>query len=254
MTETKRSASLNGSSLLALPLAMSLLLGVAPAATAKPVKKSKITSVVIVNGQGTVTVSACGTSKKGICSAKATAVGGIARFGSDQGDVTVAVPTGVKLSVQTTQGDVTLASIDNPLTVKAEQGTVVGTRLRSLSAAVTTVQGDVNLGFVSDPTSVTIVVGSGTVKVASEGPGSEGAFSVQADQGDILVSPKGQAKSIEAITKQGTVEIIAPGGPYLVQASSTLGTVNSAITSDPAATRTITATVTGQGDVTVRPS
>jgi DUF4097 and DUF4098 domain-containing protein YvlB len=228
------------------------LLSTAPSSAVA--KKTKITQVVVVTGQGTVTVSPCGKSTKGICKKGAAAIGGIARFGSSQGDVSIAVPAGIPIKITTSQGDVNLGNLDNPLTIVTDQGGVEGPELRSTTVTATTTQGDVKLNFATDPAKLTVTTNEGTIDLRSRAAGAEGEIRARSDQGDVTIVPIGPQKLIDVFVKQGTVDVVAPGGGYTVVATTKQGTVNASVVSEAGASRTVTAIVDMQGDVTVRPS
>ncbi len=230
-------------------------LALAPTAPSSALaKKTKITQVVVNNGQGTVTVNPCGKSTKGICKKGAAAVGGIARFGSSQGDVSIAVPAGIPVNITTSQGDVKLGSLDNPLVVVTDQGGVTGPTMRSSDVTVTTTQGDVRLTFATDPARLTVTTNEGTVDLRATAAGAEGEIRARTTQGDVTIVPIAPQKLIDVFTKQGTVDVLAPGGGYTVVATTKQGTVNASVVSEAGAKRTVNAIVDLQGDVTVRPS
>jgi Putative adhesin len=229
----------------------SLGLGVGPSADAKPAKKA-LQSIRIVNGQGSVTISPCpAKSKKGICAKGVKVAGGVASFGSVQGDVSVAVPSGVSISVTTVQGDVTIGSIDNPITVITEQGSITATALRSPTVLANTTQGDVELAFAKDPSTVNSMTESGDITITSAAVGAESSFRLKTVQGDINVTPKAQVATFEGRTTQGSISATLPGGPYKVTASTVQGKVNNTLATAADSPRNVIAVIEAQGDVTL---
>jgi DUF4097 and DUF4098 domain-containing protein YvlB len=215
-------------------------------------KKTAIRSVQVSTQQGSVRIVACGRSTKGICAKKATGVGGVARVSSRQGDLTVAVPTGLPVTISTGQGDVEIESIDNPLKVTTDQGSITATALRSKTITALTNQGEIELGFVADPQSIDLTTTQGGVRVSSASPGLETAIIVRASSGDVVFEPKSPSMSVDLRTGQGTIAVTLVGGPYRIDASTAQGTVTNLIPPSPAATRIATLVVGAQGDVIVK--
>jgi DUF4097 and DUF4098 domain-containing protein YvlB len=237
--------------LLTLAATIALGLGVAPQADAKPAKQL-VKSVRIVTDQGSVTISPCPVaSKKGICAKAAKVAGGVASFGSKQGDVSVAVPSGVSISVTTVQGDVIIGNIDNPITVITEQGSITAKVIRSSTVLANTTQGDVELAFATDPITLNSTTSAGNITVTAAAAGADGTYRLQTTQGDISVKSQSQVATFEARTAQGSISATLPGGPYKVTASTGQGTVTNNLNVSTDSLRNVTAVVGSQGDVTL---
>jgi Putative adhesin len=243
--------SLRTRTIAVLAAMIALGLGVAPQAVAKPAKQT-VKSVRIVTDQGSVTISPCpSSSKKGICARGAKAAGGVASYGSEQGDVSVAVPPGVSISVTTVQGDVIIGNIVNPITVITEQGSITAKAIRSTTVLANTTQGDVELVFAKDPISVNSMTSSGNITITSASAGADGTYRLQTTQGDITVKSLSPVATFEARTTQGSITATLPGGPYKVTASTSQGKVANNLNVAADAVRNVTAVVGSQGDVTL---
>lgn len=237
---------------LAVVVSTASLFGHGAAGAATSSKKTRILSVQVSTQQGSVRIIACGRSTKGICSKKATAAGGVARVSARQGDLTVAVPAGIPVTISTVQGDVEIQSIDNPLKVTTDQGSITATALRSKTITALTNQGEIELGFMADPQSADLTTTQGGVRVSSELPGLETAIKVRAGSGDVVFRPKSPSTSVDLLTDLGTIEANLVGGPYRIEASTAQGTVTNPLPPSPSATRTATLVVVTQGDVIVK--
>jgi DUF4097 and DUF4098 domain-containing protein YvlB len=222
-------------------------------ANAKP-KLIPITTVVVTSNQGNIRIQPCPErGGKGICAKAAKVAGGVARFSTEQDDISVRVPVGVPVSISVEQGDITLAGTDNPIAIQAAQSDVTGDSLRSATLSATLKQGTITLGFLTDPKQLDISVYQGDVRVKSTAKGAETNFKVRTmEQGNITLQPFGQPSGIEASTAQGDISIVVGGGPYNIVAASGQGRIDNTLINDPSATRKIIATVTGQGDITVQ--
>ncbi len=228
-----------------------------PASAAKAPKAAKtipLRAVAITTGQGQVSVSACPVTKgKGICAKGAKAPGGVARISSDQGDLNVAVPVGVVVSVSTTQGDVTISGVPNVLSISTDQGKVTATGLRSETVTVETNQGDVSLAFVRDARTVDVKTNQGKIDVSAQTSGIEGTITAKTMEGNITLRPTAPVIGIDARTQQGDIDITLVGSPYKVDAKSTQGTVTNTVATGETS-RLVTAIAEKQGDVTIKPS
>ncbi|GGK82585.1 lipoprotein [Sphaerisporangium melleum] len=94
-------------------------------------------------------------------------------------DYTIEVPRGVRVSVKTGSGDVTLREVSGGLDVEAGSGTIDARGLSGGQAVARTGSGDVELRFTGTPDKVEVRTGSGTGVVHVP----DGAYAVTAETG-----------------------------------------------------------------------
>jgi Putative adhesin len=215
-------------------------------------KKSALKSVAVTTNQGSVRVTQCPPKGgKGICAKGVKVPGGQTNFFSDQGDVRIAVPKGVSVSVATTQGSVDVNNVSNVLAITTDQGSITATGIGSDSLYAETDQGDITLGFLVDPSRMEVKTNQGNINVTVAAGGQETDITASTIEGDITIAPKAPTRTFEARTSQGKIDLTLVGGPYKIEASTGQGTVTSPIVSAESA-RTVVAVAQQQGDVILR--
>jgi hypothetical protein len=141
----------------------------------------------------------------------------------------VRLPSGVAVTADSGQGNVSVTGTDQAISAHSDQG------------------------------DVTITGGSGRVQ-ASSGQGdvtvtrsSAPSVSAHSGQGDVALDLISPPRRVSASSGQGAVTVELPKGPnsYQVHASSGQGNVTDSVDDNPGSDRVIGAT-SGQGDVTVR--
>jgi Toastrack DUF4097 len=152
---------------------------------------------------------------------------GLLAFGCDTSYV-VTVPRDLKVTVESTSGDLTASDLPGGIDLKSTSGDV----------DVTRVGGEVKLESTSgdiDAQELTATTATG-----------------HATSGGVDLGFTSAPTTVEADTSSGDVSVVLPSGTetYQVSADTSSGDESTNVRTDPAATRTINAT-TASGDVTV---
>lgn len=146
-----------------------------------------------------------------------------------QASFDVVVPAGVEVAGSTSNGSIVLAGLEGPVDVDTSNGGVT----------------------LEDVTADTVVVSTSNGTIRGEGLGSD-QVEMATSNGRITLSFDVAPSSVSARSSNGAIELYLPGDspPYAMDTSTSNGTVDTDIRTDPAASLSISLR-TSNGDITV---
>lgn len=119
-----------------------------------------------------------------------------------------------EIDLVATSGEVRLADVSGPLTVRTTSGSVHGRRLASPRADVAATSGSVELGFVSEPSAVDIGVTSGSVSLGLPRGSHYDFEGGMAPRGgiDTTLADRSSPHKVRISVSSGSVEVFAGDG------------------------------------------
>ncbi|HSM44254.1 MAG TPA: DUF4097 family beta strand repeat-containing protein [Acidimicrobiia bacterium] len=146
-----------------------------------------------------------------------------------QASFDVSVPAGVGVAGSTSNGSIVLSGLAGPVDVGTSNGPVT----------------------LEDVSADSVVVSTSNGAIRGEGLGSD-EFDVETSNGRITLSFDVAPRSVSARSSNGAIELSLPGDapPYAMDTSTSNGTVDTDIRTDPAAPLSISLR-TSNGDITV---